>query len=378
MNYVYTPKNQAQIADLQLLRDSGRRSPGDLREAGPADRRRANWSSRPRSTRRTAARAGARPAEELRDGREDRALITGGRSPDARDGGPKSDRSDARPGPSGASPICCYCPACSGWSSSSSSRWGSCRDLAVEEGSLDRAYELTWHWANFSDALSTYDTQFFRSFLYAGIAATALPADRLSARLRDRVQGGQVDERVCCFAVVAPFFTTYLIRTLRLADDPLRRRRRRRRAEDHGRRSPTTARPADARRIGDRRPDLQLPAVHDPADLRPPRADGQAADRGRAGTSTPRRARRSCKVTLPISMPGVIAGTLLTFIPAVGDYINATSSAAANQAMIGNVIQGEYLVTKDYPIGGGALVHADGADRRAGPGLHQVRRAPRR
>lgn len=56
------------------------------------------------------------------------------------------------------------------------------------------------------------------------------------------------------------------------------------------------------------------------------------------------------KITLPISMPGVIAGTLLTFIPAVGDYVNATFLGSPNQAMIGNVIQSQYLVTKDYPI----------------------------
>ena len=49
-------------------------------------------------------------------------------------------------------------------------------------------------------------------------------------------------------------------------------------------------------------------------------------------------------------MPGVIAGTLLTFIPAVGDYVNATFLGGPNQAMIGNVIQSQYLVTKDYPI----------------------------
>ena len=49
-------------------------------------------------------------------------------------------------------------------------------------------------------------------------------------------------------------------------------------------------------------------------------------------------------------MPGVIAGTLLTFIPAVGDYINATFLGSTNQAMIGNVIQSQYLITKDYPV----------------------------
>ncbi|MEO7197629.1 MAG: ABC transporter permease, partial [Solirubrobacterales bacterium] len=56
------------------------------------------------------------------------------------------------------------------------------------------------------------------------------------------------------------------------------------------------------------------------------------------------------KVTLPISAPGVIAGTLLTFIPAMGDYVNAFFLGGPNQQMIGNVIQSEYLTVKDYPV----------------------------
>ena len=55
------------------------------------------------------------------------------------------------------------------------------------------------------------------------------------------------------------------------------------------------------------------------------------------------------RVTLPISAPGIVAGTLLTFIPAVGDYINADFLGSQNQAMIGNVIQSRYLVVNDYP-----------------------------
>ena len=49
------------------------------------------------------------------------------------------------------------------------------------------------------------------------------------------------------------------------------------------------------------------------------------------------------RVTLPLSAPGIVAGTLLTFIPAVGDYVNADFLGGADQAMIGNVIQGLYL-----------------------------------
>jgi spermidine/putrescine transport system permease protein len=55
------------------------------------------------------------------------------------------------------------------------------------------------------------------------------------------------------------------------------------------------------------------------------------------------------RVTLPISAPGIVAGVLLTFIPAVGDYINADFLGSQNQAMIGNVIQSRYLVILDYP-----------------------------
>jgi spermidine/putrescine transport system permease protein len=55
------------------------------------------------------------------------------------------------------------------------------------------------------------------------------------------------------------------------------------------------------------------------------------------------------RVTLPLSLPGVVAGTLLTFIPAVGDYINAFFLGSTSNHMIGNVIQGLYLTQRDYP-----------------------------
>ena len=55
------------------------------------------------------------------------------------------------------------------------------------------------------------------------------------------------------------------------------------------------------------------------------------------------------RVTLPLSMPGVVAGTLLTFIPAAGDFINAELLGTPNQFMIGNVIQSRYLEVADYP-----------------------------
>ena len=55
------------------------------------------------------------------------------------------------------------------------------------------------------------------------------------------------------------------------------------------------------------------------------------------------------KVTLPLSAPGIVAGTLLTFIPAAGDFINAQLLGTPNQQMIGNVIQAKFLQSLDYP-----------------------------
>jgi spermidine/putrescine transport system permease protein len=55
------------------------------------------------------------------------------------------------------------------------------------------------------------------------------------------------------------------------------------------------------------------------------------------------------KVTLPLALPGIFAGSLLTFIPAVGDFINAQLLGTSRQYMIGNVIQSKFLVVTDYP-----------------------------
>ena len=55
------------------------------------------------------------------------------------------------------------------------------------------------------------------------------------------------------------------------------------------------------------------------------------------------------KVTLPLALPGILAGSLLTFIPAVGDFIYAQLLGTSRQYMIGNVIQSKFLVVTDYP-----------------------------
>jgi spermidine/putrescine transport system permease protein len=56
------------------------------------------------------------------------------------------------------------------------------------------------------------------------------------------------------------------------------------------------------------------------------------------------------KVVLPLSLPGVLAGSLLTFIPASGDFLNAELLGSPNQKMLGSVIQGQFLTVRDYPL----------------------------
>jgi len=72
------------------------------------------------------------------------------------------------------------------------------------------------------------------------------------------------------------------------------------------------------------------------------------------------------KVTLPLSMPGVVAGTLLTFIPAAGDYVNAAILGSPNTKMIGNVIESRYFRIVDYPTAAAILILVTLYIRKAG------------
>ena len=80
------------------------------------------------------------------------------------------------------------------------------------------------------------------------------------------------------------------------------------------------------------------------------------------------------RVTLPLSAPGIVAGTLLTFIPAAGDFINAALLGTTQQTMIGNVIQAKFLTSLDYPTAASLQLHPHGDDPRRAPRLRARRR----
>jgi spermidine/putrescine transport system permease protein len=211
---------------------------------------------------------------------------------------------------------------------------------------IDFSYTFQWAWHNYSDALSTYQPQLLRSFKYAAIA-TAL-ALVLSYPLAYWIafRGGRWKNVLLLF-IIGPFFVTYLIRTL--AWETI--------LSDNGFVVSTL------KNIGILGPDDRLLAtstavvagitynflpfmalpIYVSLEQIDPRLIEAAKDLYASS------AKAFVKVTLPLSLPGIFAGTLLTFIPAAGDFINAQLLGTSDQYMIGNVIQSRFLELTDYP-----------------------------
>jgi spermidine/putrescine transport system permease protein len=208
---------------------------------------------------------------------------------------------------------------------------------------------FNWAWHNYSDALTTYHGQLLRSFEYAAIA-TAI-ALLLSYPLVYWIafRGGRW-KNLFLLMIIAPFFVTYLIRTLAwetiLADQGpvvhfLRYVHLINVIGDHDRllATPTAVVAGITYNF--------LPFMALPLYVALEQIDPRLIEAGQDLYAS--KVRTFLHVTLPLSMPGVIAGTLLTFIPAAGDFINAQLLGTPRQYMIGNVIQSKFLELTDYP-----------------------------
>jgi spermidine/putrescine transport system permease protein len=207
-------------------------------------------------------------------------------------------------------------------------------------------FEFTWEFSNFTDALSDYREQFFRSFLYAGIATvlSLLLAYPLVYWIAFRAGPWR---NLFLLAIVAPFFVTYLIRTLAwlniLADE-----------------GPVVGFLRDIHVLGADEGLLFtslavvagitynfFPFMALPLYVSLEQIDPRLLEAAKDLYASP--AQAFLRVTLPLSAPGIVAGTLLTFIPAAGDFINAELLGTPKQQMIGNVIQAKFLESLDYP-----------------------------
>ena len=218
--------------------------------------------------------------------------------------------------------------------------------ISLEEGSLETGYEFTWHFGTYGDALSNYGEQFLRSFEYAGLATLLSLAIGYPLAYVIAFRGGKW-RNALLLVVILPFFVTYLIRTLSwqtiLSDDGLvvNVLQAVGLVADDGRLLATTA-AVVAGITYNFLPFMILPLY---ASLE--RIDARLLEAGRDLYGNRRDV--FLRVTLPLSMPGVVAGCLLTFIPAAGDFVNAELLGTPRQSMIGNVIQSRYLEVTDYP-----------------------------
>jgi spermidine/putrescine transport system permease protein len=218
--------------------------------------------------------------------------------------------------------------------------------VSLMTGNPEQGYTLQWHFQTYADAISDYSTQFGRSVLYAGIATIlclviAFPLAYFIAYKAGRWKNFML------LLVVLPFFTSYVLRTVswqlilndngwvvhRFQDVGL--------LSSDGRLLATTG-AVIAGITYNFLPFMALPLY----------VSLEKIDRRLIEAATDLYASRTTafrKVTLPLALPGIFAGSLLTFIPACGDFINAALLGTPNQYMIGNVIQSKFINILDYP-----------------------------
>jgi spermidine/putrescine transport system permease protein len=218
--------------------------------------------------------------------------------------------------------------------------------ISLETGSIFSGFHFNWHFATYTDAWSNYGTQFLRSFWYAGLSTGLSLLIGYPLAYAIAFRGGKW-RNALLLAVILPFFVTYLVRTLAwetILNDtsPLVSFLQSIHViSPHGRVLATTG-SVVAGITYNFLPFMILPLYASLERIDPRLLEAGADLYGN---------RRSVfwKVTLPLSMPGVVAGVLLTFIPAAGDFVNAALLGSPQQTMIGNVIQSRYLELNDYP-----------------------------
>ena len=217
---------------------------------------------------------------------------------------------------------------------------------SLESGNIDFGYTFTWAWSNYSDALHNYRAQFIRSITYAGIATLLALVISYPVAYWIAFRGGRWKNLLLLF-IVAPFFVTYLIRTLAwetiLSDNGfvVNTLQTLHVLGPSGRLLATSTAVVTGITYN------FLPFMALPLYVSLEQIDGRMIEAAEDLYASKLQA--FLRVTFPLSLPGVVAGTLLTFIPAAGDFINAQLLGSPDNHMIGNVIQSKFLELTDYP-----------------------------
>jgi spermidine/putrescine transport system permease protein len=218
-------------------------------------------------------------------------------------------------------------------------------------GAFIGEYVNSFRWENYAEVLSMYGDHSLRSFFYAATATLIALAIGypLAYFIGVRLRPYPLWQSLALVLVIAPFFISFLLRTVAwkqlLADEGF----------IVGTMKALAIIPEDAFITGTSIsvifglaynfiPFMTLPlyASIERLDLRLLEAGSDLY----AGPFTSFR-----KITVPLTMPGIISGTLLTFIPAAGDYVNASANflGSTSTTMVGNVIEANFLVLLNFP-----------------------------
>jgi spermidine/putrescine transport system permease protein len=220
--------------------------------------------------------------------------------------------------------------------------------MSLETGSFDSGYQLTWNFGIYPEVIAEYWDLYLRSGIYALLTTLITLAVGYPVAYTIAFRGGRW-KNALLLIVVLPFFVSFVIRTLNW----------RMILSDNGMVFGTL------KDLGLLAPDFHFLATPAsvivgltynflPFMILPLYVAIEKIDRRLIEAATDlyaSRAQAFWRVTFVLSLPGVVAGSLLTFIPAVGDFITAEVIGAGNPEvfMVGNIIQRKFLDSLDYP-----------------------------
>jgi spermidine/putrescine transport system permease protein len=219
-------------------------------------------------------------------------------------------------------------------------------NVSLQSGDAETGYTFTWNFSVYTDAVSDYSTQFLRSIGYAATATILCLIIGFPLAYFTAFKAGKY-KNLILLLIILPFFVSYVLRTvawqLILSDNGwVVERLRDVGLVSEGGRLLATRTAVIAGITYNFLPFMVLPLY----------VSLEKMDRRLIEAATDLYASRTIafrRVTLPLALPGIFAGSLLTFIPACGDFINAALLGTPRQYMIGNVIQSKFITILDYP-----------------------------
>jgi spermidine/putrescine transport system permease protein len=219
--------------------------------------------------------------------------------------------------------------------------------LSLQSGNAEEGFRFTWAWSNYADAWEFYHTQFVRSIIFGLIVTVLCLVLAYPMAYWIAFYGGS-RKSTYLFLILLPFFVSFVIRTASwkfiLNDEgfvfgPLK---------DAG------LLPGDFHILATSTAVIggltynYLPFMVLPLYVALERIDPSLVEA--AYDLFASRAQAFRRVVFPLSLPGVFAGVLITFVPVASDFVNSGILGGTQTTMIGNVIQTEYLTNNQYPL----------------------------